>query len=175
MDLLILSDLVSFHLKNIERNSHLNAFLEVFSKEAKSMAEKIQVKIAAGIEGFGTEVKRRIMLGTFVLGAGYYKAQKVRKLIKNRIDITFEKYDIILSPTTLHPAFKLRTLTKDPIAMYLEDIFTVHINLVGALAISGPGFKKSEGLQFDIQAHGKTLKKEELFSFVSILDKLSLK
>jgi aspartyl-tRNA(Asn)/glutamyl-tRNA(Gln) amidotransferase subunit A len=144
-------------------------------------------KDAAGIEntfiksrtqGFGIEVKRRIMLGTFVLSAGYYdayysKAQKVRRLIKNWTDETLEKFDFILSPTTPHPAFKLGALTKDPIAMYLEDIFTVHANLAGTPAISVPGLKNSKGLPFGIQVLGKSFDEEKLFSFVKLIDKIN--
>ena len=93
--------------------------------------------------GFGPEVKRRIMLGTFVLSAGYYdayyaKAQKVRRVIKNRTEQLFEEYDLLLSPTTPTPAFPIGSNTNDPIKMYLEDIFTVHANLVGTPAISLP-------------------------------------
>ena len=128
-------------------------------------------------EGFGSEVKRRIMLGTFVLSAGYYdayysKAQKVRRLIKNWTDETLEKFDFIISPTTPHPAFELGALTKDPIAMYLEDIFTVHANLAGTPAISVPGLKNAKGLPFGIQVLGKSFKEEKLFSFVKLIDKI---
>ena len=134
--------------------------------------------IKSRTEGFGTEVKRRIMLGTFVLSAGYYhayysKAQKVRRLIKNWTDETLEKFDFILSPTTPHVAFKLGALSKDPIAMYLEDIFTVHANLAGTPAISIPGLKNSKGLPFGIQVLGKSFKEEKLFSFVKCIDKIT--
>jgi len=128
--------------------------------------------------GFGTEVKRRIMLGTFVLSAGYYdsyyaKAQKVRRLIKNWTDEILEQFDFIISPTTPHPAFKLGALTKDPIAMYLEDIFTVHANLAGTPAISIPGLKNPDGLPFGIQVLGSSFKEEKLFSFVKLIDKIN--
>ena len=128
--------------------------------------------------GFGTEVKRRIMLGTFVLSAGYYdayysKAQKVRRLIKNWTDETLEQFDFIISPTTPHPAFKLGALTKDPIAMYLEDIFTVHANLAGTPAITIPGLRNSNGLPFGIQALGRSFKEEKLFSFIKLIDKIN--
>ena len=118
------------------------------------------------------------MLGTFVLSAGYYdayysKAQKVRRLIKNWTDEILEQFDFIISPTTPHPAFKLGALTKDPIAMYLEDIFTVHANLAGTPAISIPGLKNSNGLPFGIQALGKSFKEEKLFSFVKLIDKIN--
>ncbi len=109
-------------------------------------------------EAFGTEVKRRIMLGTFVLSAGHYdayytKAQKVRRLLHDATTAVLRKYDFIFSPTTPSVAFKLNQKTKDPVAMYLEDIFTVQANLCGMPCISLPlgwhkGFNMPFGLQF---------------------------
>lgn len=94
-------------------------------------------------EGFGAEVKRRIMLGTYVLSAGYYdayylKAQRVRTLIQRDFEKAFEKVDILLTPTAPSPAFKLGQLTDNPVEMYLQDIFTVTINLAGVPAVSIP-------------------------------------
>ncbi len=93
--------------------------------------------------GFGAEVKRRIILGTFVLSSGYYdayyeKAQRVRTLIKNDFDEAFKEVDVILTPVAPNPAFKIGEKTSDPLAMYLEDIFTIPINLAGLPAISIP-------------------------------------
>ena len=107
-------------------------------------------------QGFGTEVKRRIMLGTFVLSSehvdSYYtKALKVRRLIKDFTDKIFENNDFILTPTTSTPAFKIGEKSKDPLAMYLADIFTVHANLAGGPAISIPVAETSEGLPFGMQ------------------------
>jgi len=107
-------------------------------------------------EGFGTEVKRRIMTGTFVLSAGYYdayyaKGQKVRRLIKDKTNEIFEQYDLILLPTTPATAFRFGEKSDDPIAMYLEDIFTVHANMVGIPAISIPIATHSNGLPFGMQ------------------------
>ena len=107
-------------------------------------------------EGFGKEVKRRIMLGTFVLSPGYYdayftKAQRVRQLLVNRTDDIFSNYDFILMPTSPTPAFKIGEKMEDPIAMYLADIFTVMANLVGCPAISVPLYKHSIGLPFGLQ------------------------
>jgi len=101
------------------------------------------------------------MLATFVLSAGYYdayysKAQKVRSLIRNWTDEVFSKFDFAISPTTSHPAFTLASLSEDPIAMYLEDIFTVHANLAGNSAISVPGLTNNVGLPFGIQVLGKS-------------------
>jgi len=107
-------------------------------------------------EGFGTEVKRRIMLGTYVLSAGYYdayyrKAQKVRRLIKNDFDNAFKDVDLILTPTTPTTAFKLGEKSSDPLEMYLSDIYTTSANLAGIPGISIPAAKSSEGLPIGIQ------------------------
>lgn len=110
-------------------------------------------------EGFGTEVKRRIMLGTYALSSGYYdayylKAQKVRTLIKQDFDQAFEKYDVLLSPTAPTPAFKLGEKSADPLTMYLSDVCTVPVNLAGIPAISLPaGFVN--GLPVGLQLMGK--------------------
>lgn len=107
-------------------------------------------------EGFGTEVKRRIMLGTYVLSAGYYdayylKAQKVRRLIKNDFDRAFEQVDLILTPTTPTTAFKIGEKSNDPLEMYLNDIYTTSANLAGIPGISFPYGKDSEGLPIGLQ------------------------
>jgi aspartyl-tRNA(Asn)/glutamyl-tRNA(Gln) amidotransferase subunit A len=110
-------------------------------------------------EGFGDEVKRRIMLGTFALSSGYYdayykKAQKVRTLIKQDFENVFEKYDVIVGPTTPTPAFKLGEKTSDPLTMYANDILTIPVNLAGVPGISVPcGF--SNGLPLGLQIIGK--------------------
>ncbi len=121
-------------------------------------------------EGFGEEVKRRIMLGTFVLSAGYYdayytKGQKVRRLIQAKTNEIFESYDFILSPTTPHTAFEIDRETTDPTVMYLEDIFTVQANIVGCCAVSLPTGKHSNGLPFGIQLMGPNFKDLELLAF----------
>ncbi|MDO8549113.1 MAG: Asp-tRNA(Asn)/Glu-tRNA(Gln) amidotransferase subunit GatA [Ignavibacteria bacterium] len=107
-------------------------------------------------EGFGAEVKRRIMLGTYVLSAGYYdayylKAQKVRRLIKNDFDKAFEKVDLILTPTTPTTAFKIGEKSDDPLEMYLSDIYTTSANLAGIPGISFPYSKDSKGLPIGLQ------------------------
>lgn len=94
-------------------------------------------------EGFGTEVKRRIMIGTYALSAGYYdayyiKAQKIRRLIKNDFDTAFTDVDVIMGPTSPHTAFKIGAQTNDPVSMYLEDIYTIAVNLAGLPGMSVP-------------------------------------
>ncbi|MED3648931.1 Asp-tRNA(Asn)/Glu-tRNA(Gln) amidotransferase subunit GatA [Heyndrickxia sporothermodurans] len=110
-------------------------------------------------EGFGEEVKRRIMLGTFALSSGYYdayykKAQQVRTLIKNDFEDVFEKYDVIIGPTTPTPAFKIGEKTSDPLTMYANDVLTIPVNLAGVPGISVPcGF--TNGLPLGLQIIGK--------------------
>ena len=121
-------------------------------------------------EGFGNEVKRRIMLGTFVLSAGYHdayftKAQKIRRLIQENTNKMFEEYDFVLSPTTPHTAFDLGKIYTDPTVMYLEDIFTVQANLSGNPAISLPLGTHSNGLPIGIHLMADHFKEAELFSF----------
>jgi aspartyl-tRNA(Asn)/glutamyl-tRNA(Gln) amidotransferase subunit A len=112
-------------------------------------------------EGFGPEVKRRIMLGTYALSSGYYdayylKAQKVRTLIKQDFDQVFANYDVIIGPTAPTPAFKIGEQSDDPLTMYLNDILTIPVNLAGIPAISVPcGFV--EGLPVGLQIIGKAL------------------
>lgn len=111
-------------------------------------------------EGFGKEVKRRIMLGTFVLSTGYYdayftKAQKVRRKLVERTEQVFGEYDFILMPTSPSVAFKIGEKADDPIAMYLADIYTVFANLAGIPGISLPIFKHSNGMPFGIQLMAK--------------------
>lgn len=130
-------------------------------------------------EGFGAEVQRRIMAGTFVLSHGYYdayytKGQKVRRVLQNRTNEIFEQYDIILLPTTPTTAFELNAVN-DPISMYLQDIFTVHANLSGHPAISLPLGKHSNGLPFGIQVMGKTFGEKEMLNFSAMLETICVK
>jgi len=120
--------------------------------------------------GFGKEVQRRIMLGTFVLSAGYHdayytKAQKMRRLVQEKTNEILERYDFILSPTTPHTAFEIGRKVKNPIAMYLEDIFTVLANLSGNPAISLPLSKNSNGMPFGTQLMAKPFHEAELLNF----------
>ncbi len=110
-------------------------------------------------EGFGAEVKRRVMLGTYVLSAGYYdayylKAQKVRMLLRQDFAKAFEKCDVILTPTSPTPAFKFGEKVDDPLAMYLNDIYTVTANLAGVPGVSVPCGLSSEGLPLGMQLLG---------------------
>jgi aspartyl-tRNA(Asn)/glutamyl-tRNA(Gln) amidotransferase subunit A len=119
-------------------------------------------------QGFGTEVKRRIMLGTYALSAGYYdayylKAQKVRTLIKQDFDAAFEKVDILVSPTSPSTAFKAGDKTDDPLTMYLSDLMTIPVNLAGLPALSIPCGFDENGLPIGMQLIGKVLREDILF------------
>ncbi|WP_207426518.1 Asp-tRNA(Asn)/Glu-tRNA(Gln) amidotransferase subunit GatA [Pedobacter sp. SYSU D00535] len=121
-------------------------------------------------EGFGAEVKRRIMLGTFVLSAGHYdafygKAQKVRRLIAEKTHAILEDHDFILLPTTPGPAFGIGEKTDDPVTMYLADIFTVQASLAGIPAISLPVGETQTKLPLGVQLIGKRFGEVELFAF----------
>lgn len=125
-------------------------------------------------EGFGKEVKRRIMLGTFVLSAGYYdayysKAQKVRRILKNKVDEILNQYDFIVLPSTPDSAFKFGENSQDPIKMYLEDIFTVLANLSGIPSISLPLGQKQNQLPFGIQVLAKEFDESDLLAFSTYL------
>lgn len=129
-------------------------------------------------EGFGTEVKRRIMLGTFVLSAGYYdayysKGQKVRRLLRDKTQEIFNNYDLILLPTTPGTAFEYDANSADPIKMYLEDIFTVQANLTGVPAISVPAGKSESGLPFGVQVMARPFEEGKMFAFAKYLQEMA--
>jgi aspartyl-tRNA(Asn)/glutamyl-tRNA(Gln) amidotransferase subunit A len=125
-------------------------------------------------EGFGEEVKRRIMLGTFVLSASYYdayftKAQKVRRLIKEFTEDLLNKYDYIIMPTTPSTAFKFGEHRNDPVAMYLEDMFTVQASVSGVPAISIPNGVDDQGLPIGLQIMANSFKEADLYAFANYL------
>ncbi len=126
-------------------------------------------------EGFGAEVQRRIMIGTYVLSSGYYdayylKAQKVRKLIKNDFDEVYKKVDAILTPSTPSSAFKIGEKTNDPVSMYLNDIFTVPVNLAGLPAISIPAGHDSNGYPLGLQIIGKAFDEQNILNIAYAME-----
>jgi len=130
--------------------------------------------------GFGEETKRRLILGTFVLSSGYYdayykKAQKVRRLIKNDFDKVFEEVDLVLTPTTPTPPFKIGEKTDDPLSMYLSDLFTIPANLAGLPAISIPvaDYSTEEGLPVGFQLIGKRFGESDIFGVGSFYEKIN--
>jgi aspartyl-tRNA(Asn)/glutamyl-tRNA(Gln) amidotransferase subunit A len=161
-----------------EASSNLERFDGVkygLRAEASNLSE---LYIKTRSEGFGDEVKRRIMLGTYVLSAGYYdayymKALKVRTLIRQDFDRAFEKADYILGPTSPTPAFKIGEKMDDPIAMYLSDIYTISLNLAGLPGISVPSGKTKSGLPLGLQVAGKLLDEGGVMNVASAIESLS--
>lgn len=135
---------VYYLLATAEASSNLARYDGVrYGYRDESAEDMVEMFMQTRSEGFGPEVKRRIMLGTYALSSGYYdayysKALKVRTLIKQDFDTAFEKYDLIISPTSPSTAFKIGDKTDDPIQMYLSDIFTISVNLAGIPALSLP-------------------------------------
>ena len=132
-------------------------------------------------EGFGEEVKRRILIGTYVLSSGYYdayylKAQKVRQLIKKDFDDAYKKVDAILTPSTPSSAFKIGEKTNDPVSMYLNDIFTVPVNLAGLPGISIPAGLDKKGFPLGLQIIGKPFDEQSILNIAySMEEKISYK
>lgn len=145
-----------------------------FRADAKSLKE---IYYSTKTIGFGKEVKRRIMLGNYVLSAGYYdayylKALKVRTLLKEDFNNAFKEVDFIITPTTPTTAFKIGEKTSNPIEMYLSDIFTVTVNLVGTCAISIPISKDSNNLPIGMQIIGKPFEDGELLRFAYFVESI---
>ena len=128
-------------------------------------------------EGFGEEVRRRILLGTFVLSANYYdayytKAQRVRRLVREETERFFEQFDFLISPVTPTSAFPIGEKTEDPLQMYLADIFTVHANVVGNPAISIPNGFDNNGMPIGIQIMAPSFNEEGMLSFAKYISVL---
>lgn len=145
-------------LTTAEASSNLSRYdgVRYGHRTSASNIDLTEMYKASRSEGFGEEVKRRILLGTFVLSEGFYdayftKAQQVRQLLKQQTDRIFQEFDAILSPTVPSPAFTIGEKTHDPIEMFLGDIYTVYANLVGIPAISLPLFTHTNGMPFGLQ------------------------
>lgn len=164
-------------LTTAEASSNLSRFDGVhFGYRSANATDLESVYKKSRSEGFGKEVKRRIMLGTFVLSAGYYdayysKAQKVRRLIQNKTLEILKDFDVIVTPSTPGPAFEFGKNSKDPIKMYLEDIFTVQANIAGVPAISVPCGIHTNGLPMGIQLMSNYFEESTLFSLSSLMSK----
>lgn len=158
-----------------EATSNLARYDGIHYGHRSNKAETLEeTYVLSRSEALGTEVKKRIMLGNFILSAGYYdayysKAQKVRHLISKATKEIFEKADFIVSPTNICTAFKIGEKSDDPIALLLSDLFTVQANLVGIPAISLPLFKHSNGLSFGFQVMANQFEEKKLFQFSSYL------
>jgi aspartyl-tRNA(Asn)/glutamyl-tRNA(Gln) amidotransferase subunit A len=162
-------------LTTAEASSNLSRFDGVrYGHRTKEQTDLLGMYKKSRSEGFGEEVKKRIMLGTFVLSASYYdayytKAQKVRRIIKEKTDSLLETYDFILMPTAPTTAFKINEFSEDPLAMYLADVFTVQANIAGIPAISIPNGQDSNGLPIGLQIIGAAFQENKLLSFSNYL------
>ncbi len=131
-----------------------------YGHRAKGVKDIIDLYEKSRGEGFGAEVRRRILIGTYVLSAGYYdayyaRAQKLRSLIARDFTLAFAKCDVLLTPATPGPAFAFGANTEDPVAMYIIDVFTVTVNLAGLPGLSVPAGLSAEGLPLGLQLIGK--------------------
>ena len=157
-------------LTTAEASSNLSRFTGVlYGKQSKATNDLESAFTLSRTEGLGTEVKRRIMLGTFVLSEGYYdayygKAQKIRRITQESTNRILEKFDLLLLPTTPGTAFNIGAIN-DPVQMYLEDIFTVLANLTGLPAINIPSGNHSNGLPIGLQAISKKFDEVTLLQF----------
>jgi aspartyl-tRNA(Asn)/glutamyl-tRNA(Gln) amidotransferase subunit A len=164
-------------LTTAEASSNLARFDGVHYGYRSPDAQGVEATyVKSRTEGFGPEVKRRIMTGTFVLSHGYYdayytKGQQVRRILKNRTNELFQSCDILLSPTTPSTAFEMNAV-KDPIQMYLQDIFTVHANLTGNPALSMPFGVHSNGLPFGLQVMAKDFKEDYLYHAAALIQEV---
>lgn len=158
-------------LTTAEASSNLSRYDGVhFGYRSDSAASLQEVYTNSRTEGFGAEVKRRIMLGTFVLSAGYYdayygKAQKARRMIRDATLEVLSKYDFIILPSTPTTAFDIGGKITDPVAMYLADIFTVQANLTGLPAVSIPLWQHANGMPFGLQVMGNKYREGALLAF----------
>jgi aspartyl-tRNA(Asn)/glutamyl-tRNA(Gln) amidotransferase subunit A len=169
-------------LTTAEASSNLSRYdgVRYGHRSKKPVADLSEFYQLTRSEGFGNEVKRRIMLGTFVLSTGYYdayftKAQQVRRLLLQKTKDIFANYNFILMPDSPAPAFKIGEKMGDPIAMYLADIFTVMANLVGCPAISLPLYEHSIGMPFGVQVMSKNFDELSLLQVSQYLMKANRK
>jgi aspartyl-tRNA(Asn)/glutamyl-tRNA(Gln) amidotransferase subunit A len=166
-------------LATAEASSNLSRYDGVrYGYRSASAHDVNALYIKTRSEGFGKEVQRRIMLGTFVLSASYYdayytKAQKVRRLIRDNIKTIFANHDFIILPTTPTTALKLGEHTNNPIEMYLADLYSVQANVAGVPAISIPCGEDAKGLPIGIQVMADDFEESRLFQFSQIIQNLS--
>jgi aspartyl-tRNA(Asn)/glutamyl-tRNA(Gln) amidotransferase subunit A len=163
-------------LATAEASSNLARYDGVrYGHRAREVRDLQDLYLRTRSEGFGAEVKRRIMLGTYVLSSGYYdayylKGQKVRTLIRRDFDAAFEKVDLLITPTTPTAAFTLGEKVDDPLAMYLSDIFTVTVNLAGLPGLSLPCGLTRAGLPIGLQILGRRFDEAGVLSLGATLE-----
>ena len=185
------ADLIDINLPNLslsvptyyvvapaECSSNLSRFDGVkFGRRSENPKDLEELYIQTRSEGFGDEVKRRILIGSYVLSAGYYdayykKAQQVRRLIKNDFDSAFKNVDVIMTPTTRGPAFEMGSKGSDPIQMYLEDLFTISANLAGLPAMSIPN-GNIDNKPIGLQIIGDFLDESTILNFAHMYQKVT--
>ena len=164
---------VYYIIATAEASSNLARYDGVrYTRRSPNTTDAIDIYYKSRAEGFGEEVKRRIILGSYVLSSGYYdayylRAQKVRTLIRRDFEAAFEKVDVIMTPTSPTTAFKIGEKTSDPLSMYLSDICTINVNLAGLPSISVPCGFSAAGLPVGLQMIGKAFDERNLLSFAA--------
>jgi len=168
---------VYYLLANAEASSNLARYDGVrYGRRSPSAVDLDSLYEISRGEGLGTEVKRRILLGTFVLSSGYYeayylKAQRVRELLRRRFEAAVARVDAILIPTSPTPAFRIGEKIEDPLAMYLSDVYTTLANLLGTPAVSFPAGLTREGLPIGLQLYGRVRDESTLLRLVRAHEK----
>lgn len=159
-------------LTTAEASSNLSRYdgIKYGFRTAKEVTDLHELYMQTRSEGFGKEVKKRIMLGTFVLSTGYYdayytKAQQVRRLISDKTKEIFSEFDLLIMPTTPSTAFKFGEKSNDAVEMFLGDLYTVYANLAGIPGISIPLFKHPNGMPFGMQVMANSMHEESLLAF----------
>jgi len=160
---------------NLERYDGIKYGYSEIKNQKSKIKNLLEVYLESREKGFGAEARRRIMLGTYALSAGYYeayylRAQKVRTLIRQDFDQAFEKVDVILTPVSPTPAFKIGEKITDPFTMYLSDVFTVSVNLAGLPALSVP-CGQAYGLPVGLQIIGKPFDEKRILEAGEIIEK----
>ena len=167
---------VYYILSSAEAASNLGRFDGIrYGKRSEEYSDLTDLYVKTRTNGFGKEVKRRIMLGNFVLSSGYFdayykKAKKVQQLLSKEFDEVFTKVDALISPVAPNVAFKIGEKTNNPLEMYLTDVYTVPVNIVGNPAISFPCGKNSEGLPIGLQLIGKKFGESTLYTFANYFE-----
>lgn len=160
-----------------EASSNLGRFDGIkYSRRSATASNVDEIYVKSRSEGFGKEVKRRIMLGNFVLSSGYFdayynKAKKLQQKLKKEAEEVFKSCDVIILPTTTGEAFEIGSKTQDPIAMYKEDLFTILANILGVPALSVPCGKGSHGLPFGMQVLADCLKEGQVYNVADYIQR----
>lgn len=167
---------VYYILSSAEASSNLGRYDGIrYGQRSNDYENLTDLYVKSRSQGFGKEVKRRIMLGNFVLSSGYFdayykKAQKVQQMLSNEFDKVFEKVDALISPVSANVAFKIGEKIDDPLAMYLTDIYTVPVNIVGNPAISFPCGKNSDGMPIGLQLIGRKFGETSLYTLANYFE-----